>query len=112
MSSEILQQMVGSWQGTCRTWFEPDKLADESEIKGQIAKAFSDNFVRHTYESQMRGKPRIGEELVAFNSVTKRFQVSWADEFHMNYAILFSEGDSSESGFVVSGKYDGHQVQP
>jgi hypothetical protein len=24
----------------------------------------------------------------------------------MNYAIMFSEGDATESGFVVTGKYD------
>ncbi len=54
----------------------------------------------------MRGKPRHGEETVGFNSTTKRFQVSWVDDFHMSDAILFSEGEATERGFVVKGKYD------
>jgi hypothetical protein len=63
-------------------------------------------FLRHEYEGTMQGKPRRGEETIAFNSVTKRFQVSWVDDFHMNYGIMFSEGEATERGFAVKGKYD------
>ena len=49
----------------------------------------------------MQGKPRHGEELIAFNSIAKRFQISWVDDFHMNYAIMFSEGDATARGFAV-----------
>ncbi len=41
-----------------------------------------------------------------FNSVKKKFQTSWFDDFHMNYGIMFSEGERTETGFVVTGKYD------
>jgi hypothetical protein len=54
----------------------------------------------------MQGKPRHGEETLAFNSVTQRFEVSWVDSFHMNYAILFSEGEATPQGFDVKGNYD------
>ena len=37
--------------------------------------------------------------------MTKRFQISWVDDFHMNYGIMFSEGDATERGFVVKGTY-------
>jgi len=37
----------------------------------------------------MQGKPRHGEETIAWNSVDQRFEVAWVDDFHMNYAILF-----------------------
>ncbi len=104
--AEFLKSLAGSWEGTCRTWFEPDKLADESKIKGRIHPMLGGRFFRHEYESTIQGGPRHGEELIAFNSVTKRFQISWVDDFHMNYAILFSEGEAMERGFVVKGKYD------
>ena len=26
---DVVKSLVGSWEGTCRTWFTPDKLADE-----------------------------------------------------------------------------------
>lgn len=38
--------------------------------------------------------------------MTKRFQVTWVDDFHMNYAILVSEGEAAARGFIVNGKYD------
>ena len=62
-------------------------------------------FLRHTYEGQIQGRPRNGEETIAFNSVKKKFQTSWVDDFHMNYGILFSEGSGTRNGFVVVGNY-------
>lgn len=106
MSKDLLKSLEGNWEGTCRTWFEPDKLADESTVKGTIRPLLEGRFFRHDYAGTMQGKPRHGEETIAFNSVTKRFQSSWFDDFHMNYAIMFSEGEATARGFTVSGKYD------
>jgi hypothetical protein len=103
---ELLKSLEGSWDGTCRTWFEPGKLADESSIKGRIRPILGGLFHRHEYESTIQGKPRHGEETLAFNTVTNRFQVSWIDDFHMNYALMSSEGGASPRGFTVLGKYD------
>jgi hypothetical protein len=103
---DLLKSLVGFWEGTCRTWFEPGKLGDESKVKGRIRLVFDGKFVRHEYEGSMQGKPRHGEELLAYNAITKRFQSSWVDTFGMNYAILFSEGEGKTNGFVVKGKYD------
>jgi hypothetical protein len=63
-------------------------------------------FFRHVYDATIQGQPRHGEELIALNSITQRFQISWVDDFHMNYAIMFSEGEATERGFAVTGKYD------
>jgi len=106
MSQELLESLVGSWEGTCRTWFEPGKLADESKVKGTIRPILDGRFFRHEYESMIQGQPRHGDETIAFNSVTKRFQIFWVDDFHMNYGIMFSEGEVTERGFVVTGSYD------
>ena len=106
MPKDPLKSLVGSWEGTCRTWFEPGKLADESEVNGTIGPVLGGRFLRHEYAGTIQGKPRHGDEMIAFNTVTNRFQVSWVDDFHMNYAILFSEGDATARGFAVSGKYD------
>ena len=106
MTKDFLQQLVGSWEGMSRTWFEPDQLADESPVKGTITPVLGGRFVRHLSEGTMQGKPRQGEELIAFNSTTKMFQISWVDDFHMSGSILFSEGEGNELGFSVMGKYD------
>ena len=104
MSKELLNSLVGSWEGTCRTWFEPGKLADESKITAKIRPLLGGRFFRHEYEATIQGRPRKGEETLAFNAVTKKFQSAWVDDFHMNYAILFSEGVATDSGFVMTGK--------
>ena len=106
MPQDLLKSFVGSWEGTCRTWFEPGALADESRVNGTILPLLDGRFLRHEYVGTMRGRPRHGDETIAFNSVTQRFQVSWVDDFHMNYGIMFSEGEATERGFVVKGTYD------
>ena len=103
--NKMLKSFIGTWEGTCRTWLRPGELADESSIKGEIKPMLGGKFVRHTYEGTMKGKPRTGEETMVFNAVDSKFQVSWFDDFHMNYAILFSEGEKTEKGFSVIAQY-------
>jgi hypothetical protein len=112
VAMSVIQAMDGNWEGTARTWFEPGKLADESKVKGTIQPILGGSFHRHTYDGAMQGKPRHGEETLVFNSVTKRFQTSWMDSFHMNYAIMTSEGAASPRGFTVAGKYDVGPTDP
>ncbi len=104
-AKQMLKSMVGAWEGTCRTWFRPGELADESSVKGEIKPMLGGKFVRHTYEGTMKGKPRTGEETIVFNAMKQKFQVSWFDDFHMNNGILFSEGEQTDKGFTVSGQY-------
>lgn len=108
----LFGKLVGDWKGTCRTWFEPGKLADESDVTATLSAVFGDKFLRHTYESTIQSKARHGEELIAYNSVTKLYQSSWVDDFHMNYAIMFSQGPALDHGFMVSGEYDVGENQP
>jgi hypothetical protein len=108
----FLKSLAGSWEGTCRTWFQPGKLADESKVKGEFTLLLGGSFLRHTYKGELQGKPRTGEETIAFNSVEKKFQISWFDDFHMNYGILFSEGEPTETGFAVVGRYSVGPGQP
>jgi len=108
----LFDKMIGKWEGMCKTWFEPGKLADESKISGEITGVLGGRFLRHVYESMLKGKDRRGEEMIAFNSVTKTFQTSWVDDFHMSYAIMFSQGRATEHGFSVKGEYDVGENQP
>ncbi|WP_372897379.1 DUF1579 family protein [Stieleria sp.] len=102
----FFEWLSGKWGGTCRTWFEPDELADESAVRGEFQLILGGSFARHTYEGAMQGKPRRGEELISQNGVTEQFQVAWIDSFHMSDAIMFSQGEANESGFEVVGEYD------
>jgi hypothetical protein len=102
----FLKSLAGSWEGTCRTWFQPGELADESSMSGEFRPIPGGHFMRHTYRGTIQGKSRSGEETIAFNSVSGKFETSWIDDFHMNYGIMFSKGDPTETGFMVVGKYD------
>ena len=109
---DFFRQLIGKWEGNCLTWFEPGKLGDESKVTGEFVDVLGGRFVRHTYEGSIQRKPRRGEELIAFNVMTKSFQSSWVDDFHMNYAIMFSQGEPTERGFKVRGEYDVGEDQP
>ena len=113
MSHDVLfEKLVGKWEGDCKTWFQPGKLADQSAVSGEISKILEGQFLRHTYHSTMKGKPRRGEETIAFNSVTKTFQSSWVDDFHMSDAIMFSQGKATAKGFSLRGEYDVGEDHP
>ena len=71
-----------------------------------------EQFLRHRYESEIQDKPRRGEELLTFNTVSKQYQLCWFDSFHMNYALMFSQGDPTEHGLDVLGHYDVGAGQP
>ena len=102
--AKILNSLLGTWEGTCRTWLRPGQLADESKIKGEFKSILGGKLVRHTYESTIQGKPRSGEETIAFSPAEKAFQVSWFDSFHTS-GILFSQGKKTVQGFSVEGQY-------
>ena len=103
-AEQLFSRLQGDWVGSAKTWFEPGKLGDESEIEGTI-RPF-ENFLKHEYSGKIRGEARRGVETIAFNPIKKRFEVAWIDSFHMNYAIMFSTGSASDGGFTVSGSYD------
>src|SRR5215469_2485132 len=109
---DLLKALVGSWEGTSRTWLQPGKLSDESKVKGKIQPMRGGRIYRHDYEGTIQGRPRHGEETIAFSSMAKRFQVSWVDSFHMTDATLFSEGEPTARGFIVKGKFEAGPNSP
>ncbi|QDT31859.1 DUF1579 domain-containing protein [Thalassoglobus polymorphus] len=102
---DVFAVLVGSWRGTCKTWFEPDELADESAVEGKFELIYGGPFVRHTYIGEIEKNPRSGEETLVFNNASNKFESAWLDTFHMNYGIMRSEGEATEYGFSVFGIY-------
>ncbi|MEM9478773.1 MAG: DUF1579 domain-containing protein [Verrucomicrobiota bacterium] len=106
--------MLGDWNGTCRTWFQPGKLADESEISGKIRRVIGGGYLRHEYSGEIQGKMRHGDEIYLFNTAKNRFEVSWIVSFHMSDAIMLSMGNAlpANNGFEVVGSYDAGPGNP
>lgn len=108
----LFEKLIGKWEGISRTWFDPDKLADESAVSGEFSPILDGRFLRHVYQGKIQGKDRRGEEMIAYNSISHEYEVTWVDDFHMNYAIMFSKGHATQGGFVVRGEYDVGENQP
>jgi hypothetical protein len=108
-----LGRLVGSWRGVTRTWFEPGRLADESESRGRIRAVLDGRFVVHEYESSLRGKPLMGMAILGYHVDVGRFTMAWVDSFHMGTATMHAEGETrGEDSFQVLGHYDVPQSQP
>ena len=103
---KLFKALAGQWQGNCRTWFEPDKLADESMVQGEFKPALGEKFLRHVYQGSIQGRDRHGEELLAVNPVTSHVEISWVDDFHTNSSLILSKGPMTDNGFSVFAEYD------
>ena len=105
--SELIDSMVGEWEGTARVWFEPDKLADESPVHGRIRRVGDSPFLLHEYEGTFDGEAREGVELLGLGLELNAgaFVSAWVDSFHMSRDVLLSRGAAAPGGFAVLGSY-------
>ena len=108
----FLAGLVGNWRGLTRTWFEPGKLADESETRGRIRAVLDGRFVVHEYEGSLRGKPLMGMAILGYHVDAGRFTMAWVDSFHMGTATMHAEGEPRDQGFSLLGSYDVPQSEP
>jgi hypothetical protein len=105
-----LAQLAGTWAGTARTWFEPDKLADTSPITGTIRPVLDGRFVVHEYRSSLQGKPLTGMAIHGYHIDLDRYETAWIDSFHCGTSIMFSHGerrpgDDGDAPLSVLGHY-------
>jgi hypothetical protein len=100
-----LASLVGNWEGTSKTWFEPGKLGDESSTKGTIRSVLDGRFVLHEYEGSLMGEPMHGVAIYGHFLQSGKFQSAWINSFHMGTAIMFSEAEKSGNDISVLGHY-------
>ncbi|MCY1073541.1 DUF1579 domain-containing protein [Archangium lansingense] len=107
-----LAQLAGEWEGTTKTWFEPDKLADESPWRGTIRPVVGGRFVMHEYEGSMQGKPLSGVAIYGYHVDSDRFEMAWVDSFHTGTSILFSKAANESRGYNVLTSYEAPSGPP
>ncbi|UYQ94415.1 DUF1579 domain-containing protein [Chitinophaga horti] len=105
-----LAKMTGNWKGIAKTWFEPDKLADESPVTASIAPALGGRFLLYQYQGTMMGKPLEGLAIIGYTFEKNSYQVAWIDSFHMGTGILFSESQPGDDQLSVLGSYGGPDI--
>jgi hypothetical protein len=96
MSSDFLHQLIGEWEGTTKTWFEPGALADESPWRGTFRPVHGGHFIVHEYEGRMQGKPFTGQQTWCFNPMLSRWECAWIDSFHNDREIMYAVGTGAE----------------
>lgn len=101
----FLSQLAGGWTGPSKIWFEPDKLAGEAPLVGNIQLLLDGRFALFLYQSSIDGEPQHGMFTFGYNTLLDRYEASWVDTFHNNTAIMFCTGTAIESGFSVLGSY-------
>jgi hypothetical protein len=101
----LLSQMVGKWEGTTRTWFEPDKLAGEAPNQATMHLILDDRFLVQDYQSSIDGNALEGKATYGYDIGLGKFQCAWMDTFHTGTNLMFSEGSRTEKGFSVLGSW-------
>jgi hypothetical protein len=101
----LLSSLCGDWTGSCRTWFEPGKLADESPIQASIRPLLSGRFVQLEEEGTLMGEAMHGLATIGYYDDRRRFEVAWINNLHMGTGLLFSTGEAFPGGFSVLGSY-------
>jgi len=100
-----LSKLVGEWEGITKTWFEPDKIADESPMRGSMQLILGGRFIMHEYKGSMSGEPLEGIAIYGYHLALGKFQSAWIDSFHNGSAIMFSEGKKGKDNFSMLGSY-------
>jgi hypothetical protein len=102
----MLNRLAGEWAGTCRTWFEPGVLADETSVSGSIRPVLEGRFALHEYAGTLDGQAYQGLALYGYELPAGRYVAAWVDSFHNGTAIMFSQTRAADGGsFSVMGSY-------
>jgi len=94
----LLARMVGEWEGTARTWYEPGVLADTSPVRGTVRAVLDGRFVLHEYEGTLSGHEMKGVALHGHSLGEGRFETAWADSCHNGTRIMLSLGEEGAAG--------------
>lgn len=104
-----LNRMAGQWEGMTRTWFEPDKLADESPTRGTIRPVLGGRFLLYEYEGTLCGEVMQGVALYGYSIAKGRWEAAWVDNCHNGTMIMFSTGPTGPTDpaphFAATGSY-------
>ena len=101
----VLSQLAGGWAGPSKLWFEPDKLANEAPLVGNIQIILEGRFALFLYQSSIEGEAQHGMFTFGYNTLLDRYEASWLDSFHNNTSIMFCTGNVTDHGFFVLGSY-------
>ena len=99
---EFLLSFCGDWEGGCKTWFEPEKLVDESPIRCSIQPLLKGRFIQMDYDGSLMDEAMHGRVIFGYYELRQRYEAAWINNLHMGTGILFSTGKAIPNGFFAS----------
>lgn len=113
---ELLDGMVGEWQGRYRVWLEPPAVCTDCRSMLHVEPLLNGRFISADYDWLSGAMPAIGEApAVDGESQSGSFmlgvtgagewQMAWVDSWHNGDSILFSTGgpDPNVTGVYAPG---------
>ena len=107
-----LLELVGGWSGTDRLWFEPDQLANESEVTAVMRATLGGRALVHEYRWSFGDEEHHGTMLIV--PTDSGHEVALVDTFHTGGTImrLVPSPDPDPEALVdVLGSYSGDGEQ-
>lgn len=98
---DLLNSFIGEWEGTTKTWFEPDATPEEGNTRLSVRGIPGGRFTVWDYTGTVQGKPHTGHAIYGFDPDAQKFFSSWVDSFHMSPAMMVSEGPAGEKVSVL-----------
>jgi len=97
-------RFVGRWQGTWRTWIEPDVLHSEAATECTFRTILGGRDLVQEYHGEIGGEAVEGFALIANSQLG--ITVCWVDSWHTSGLVMVSVGEATDDGFAVSTTYD------
>ena len=96
--------LVGTWQGTVRTWLDPNGDPLVNDISGIIRAAPGNASVIHDYTSAVGENISNGSMIIGRDIATNRDALTWVDSFHTGGGLMqFASADGSFHGSYAAG---------
>ncbi len=101
-----LQALAGHYQGTTKTFLDPNSPPDESQDRLYIEPILGGRWLRMQWFGHCMNKPRSGELTLGYHIDADSYELTWVDSFHTGSAIQWHTGAARKDGpITVLGSY-------
>jgi len=104
MAQDLLETLVGDWEGVYNLWLEPGTLRGESAVRATIRSVLKGRYVVHDYEWADQGAPQQGTMLLGQDGESV-WQMAWVDTWRTGRSIMSCTGAASPEATGL-GSYD------
>jgi hypothetical protein len=97
---KLLSQMEGTWKATVKTFMDPSKPPDVTEVSCVHKMIMGGRFLQQQCSGQMMNAPWEGTGMTGYDNLKQKYVGTWADSW--GTGIMNSEGTETEPGKVIT----------